>query len=589
MFRLFKKKKFSQEISPDEIFLDARNGLQVRQDTFEDRMEIPVSSRAIVLVGVVVFLFISLALAKAFSLQVMQGEVFAAKSEDNRLVASPLFGLRGVLYDRNGIALVRNVGTTTDTEIAKRTYASFDGMAPVLGFVSYPKKDRSGNYWQTEYVGLDGLEKKYNDVLSGVNGQKIIQVNALGEATDTYITEEPRDGVNLTLTIDGELQDASYKVLRNALREGGFKGGAAVIIDVYTGEVLALVSAPSFPIYALNEEDGTQKLAEAQKDDAKPFLNRATSGLYSPGSTIKPFVALAALQEGIISPYKEIESKGLITIKNPYGGPDTIFRDWKVHGYTDMREAIAVSSDVYFYAVGGGYADQKGLGIAKIDQYLKTFGFADTTGIDLPGETKGLIPTPEWKIKTFNEEWRLGNTYHTSIGQYGFQVTPIQLARSVASIANGGRLVVPHLVQTVVPRVGKEETGYQVSTADLQVIREGMRQTVLSGSSPVLQQAGFPVAAKSGTAEIGVRKGRVHSWMTGYFPYKDPQYAFVVVLENGPVDTSYGAGKTTRDILKWIAEHRPQYAGMERAEVFESEEDLGNQFQSGIEEGVTPL
>lgn len=586
--KFFKKKKHTVEISPDEIFLDAKNISKFNQDNFDGRIETPVSSKAVIAVGIIASIFISIGLVKAFSLQVVQGDSFVKKSENNRIISTPLFGARGILYDRNGVALIRNVGTTTHTEIAKREYATFEGMAPLLGFVSYPKKDKSGRYWQTEYVGLDGLEKKYNDALSGINGKRIVQVDALGETTDIHITEESQDGTNLTLTVDAELQDATYKIIQNAMNEGGFKGGAVVVIDVDTGELIALVSAPSFPLYALNTQDGTKKLAEAQIDESKPFLNRAISGLYSPGSTVKPFMALAALQEDIISPNKQIESRGSITIKNPYGGPDTVFRDWKTHGYTDMREAIAVSSDVYFYSIGGGFGDQKGLGISKIDKYLKIFGFAERTGIDLPGESKGVIPTPEWKLKTFDEEWRLGNTYHTSIGQYGSQVTPIQLARSVASIANGGRLVVPHLVQTITPRVDGVETKYTVSKEDLQIIREGMRQTVLSGSSPVLQQAGFPVAAKSGTAEIGIRKGRVNSWMSGYFPYQNPKYAFVVVLENGPVDTTYGAGKTSRDILKWIAENRPSYAGLSKKEPI-SDEVTSTEPETGIEEGVAPL
>jgi len=586
--KFFKKKKHTVEISPDEIFLDAKNISKFNQDNFDGRIETPVSSKAVIAVGIIASIFISIGLVKAFSLQVVQGDSFVKKSENNRIISTPLFGARGILYDRNGVALIRNVGTTTHTEIAKREYATFEGMAPLLGFVSYPKKDKSGRYWQTEYVGLDGLEKKYNDALSGINGKRIVQVDALGETTDIHITEESQDGTNLTLTVDAELQDATYKIIQNAMNEGGFKGGAVVVIDVDTGELIALVSAPSFPLYALNTPDGTKKLAEAQIDESKPFLNRAISGLYSPGSTVKPFMALAALQEDIISPNKQIESRGSITIKNPYGGPDTVFRDWKAHGYTDMREAIAVSSDVYFYSIGGGFGDQKGLGISKIDKYLKIFGFAERTGIDLPGESKGVIPTPEWKLKTFDEEWRLGNTYHTSIGQYGSQVTPIQLARSVASIANGGRLVVPHLVQTITPRVDGVETKYTVSKEDLQIIREGMRQTVLSGSSPVLQQAGFPVAAKSGTAEIGIRKGRVNSWMSGYFPYQNPKYAFVVVLENGPVDTTYGAGKTSRDILKWIAENRPSYAGLSKKEPI-SDEVTSTEPETGIEEGVAPL
>lgn len=584
--RFFKRKKIPNDISLDEVFLDAKNVSVASQNTFEDRIETPISSGAVIFVGIFATIFLLMGTIKSFSLQIIQGQEFAKKSENNRIVASPIFGTRGILYDRNGIALVRNVGVTTESVIAKREYALFEGMAPIIGLVSYPKKDKFGNFWQTEYVGLDGIEKKYNDVLSGINGKRIIQVNALGEAADIHITEEPRDGTNLTLTIDAELQSAAYKVLRNAMVEGGFKGGSVVILDVDTGEVLSLVSAPSFPLYSLNTEEGEKDLVKAQTDSNKPFLNRAVSGLYSPGSTVKPFMALAALQEEIISPNKQIESKGSITVKNPYGGPDTVFRDWKAHGFTDMREAIAVSSDVYFYTIGGGFGGQVGLGINNIDRYLKKFGFAEKTGIDLPGESKGLIPSPEWKLQTFKEDWRLGNTYHTSIGQYGFQVTPIQLARSVASIANGGKLVVPHLIQIIEPRTSVEESKYSVSSEDLKVIQEGMRQTVVSGSSPVLQQAGFQVAAKSGTAEIGIVKGRVNSWMTGFFPYNKPKYAFAIVLENGPVDTLYGAGKTSRDVLKWIAENRPQYAGMPKKEKVEEPKEAINQ---GLEEGVTPL
>lgn len=586
--KFFNKKRIHRDISLDEVFLDAKKVSMTNQDTFEDRIESPISSRSVILVGICATIFLLVGTMKSFSLQIIQGEEFAKKSENNRIVASPIFGTRGIFYDRNGVALVRNVGVTTDSIIGKREYAAFDGMAPIIGLVSYPKKDKFGNFWQTEYVGLDGLEKKYNDVLSGINGKRIVQVDALGQATDIFVTEQPEDGTNITLTIDAELQDAAYKVLRNAMIEGGFKGGAAVILDVDTGEVLSLVSAPSFPLYSLNTEEGEKDLVKAQTDQSKPFLNRAVSGLYSPGSTVKPFMALAALEEDIISPDKQIESKGSITIKNPYGGPDTVFRDWKVHGFTDMREAIAVSSDVYFYTIGGGFGGQKGLGINNIDSYLKKFGFAEKTGIDLPTESKGVIPTPEWKLETFKEEWRLGNTYHTSIGQYGFQVTPIQLARSVASIANGGRLVVPHLVQIISPNTIVKESKYSVSAEDLKVIREGMRQTVLSGSSPVLQQAGFPVAAKSGTAEIGIVKGRVNSWMTGFFPYEKPKYAFAIVLENGPENTTYGAGKTTKDILRWIAENRPQYAGMPKKETVEEVEQNTNE-TPGIEEVVRPL
>lgn len=558
--KLFNRVKKYQDLSPDEIFLDAKNISRMDHDAFEGHIEKPLAQKNILIIGICICVASGIGMYKLFSLQVVHGNAYALQSERNRLISTPLFGDRGVIYDRNGIALVRNNGSTTPTEIAKREYVSFKGLAPVLGFVSYPKKDSSGKYWQTEYKGIDGIEKKYDSVLSGVNGRRIVEVDALGNTTDIHTTNNPEEGGAVTLTIDAELQDVLYTAIEKAVEEGGFKAGAGVLLDVNTGEVLALVSVPSFQLSLLNTEDGNEALRNAEKDERKPFLNRAIAGLYPPGSTIKPFMALAALAENIISPNKSIESKGFIVVKNRFGGPDTVFRDWKIHGYTDMRQAIAVSSDVYFYAIGGGYGDQKGLGIDRINAYMNKFGFATSTGIDIAGESTGIAPSQEWKQRIFKEAWRLGNTYHTSIGQYGFQVTPLQLAQSVASIANGGTLVVPHIVQNIRPDTGKKERAYFVNKEHMKIVQEGMRLTVTDGSAPGLKNVGFTVAAKTGTAEIGIRKGRVHSWMSGYFPYENPKYSFVIVLENGPVNTSHGAGKVSYTTLRWIAENRPYYA-----------------------------
>lgn len=563
MKSLFFRRKKYDDLSPDEIFLDAKNVSRLDSNSFEGYIEKPLSKRMLSFVAFCIIVGMSLLIGKLFSLQIIEGSVFAERSRNNTFISTPLFGERGAIYDRNGTLLVWNVGSTTLSEVSRRTYASFEGLAPIVGFVKYPQKDSKGNYWRTEYVGVDGVEKIYDDVLRGINGKQIIEVDAFGNQTDTHITNMPVAGDNIILTIDAEIQNALYKEIEKAIEQAGFTAGAGVMMDVETGEVIALVSVPSFSMSLLNNEKGNQALQAANSDPRKPFLDRAISGLYSPGSTVKPFMALAALEEDIISPFKSIESRGFITVRNPFGGPDTIFRDWRVHGYTDMRQAIAVSSDVYFYAIGGGYADQKGMGIANIDKYMRMYGFATTTGIDLPGEAVGIIPNPEWKQRVFKEAWRLGNTYHTSIGQYGFQVSPIQLTRSVASIANGGRLVVPHVVQNVKPKTKKEESSYSISAEDAKVIREGMRLTVTAGSATSLNNVGFEVAAKTGTAEIGVRKGRVHSWMSGYFPYNNPRYAFVIVLENGPTPNSYGAGRVSYEWLRYIAREKPGYVRKE--------------------------
>lgn len=565
---IFKRKYKQVEIAPDEILLDIRNIPNFNTHQFEGRIEQPIKNKTLLLAGVFFTILCGIALYKAVNLQIVRGATFAKKSELNRLRAQPVFANRGIIYDRNGVIIASNTlasSTATSTfqnEPPKRVYADYLGLSHVLGYVSYPKKDASGNYWQDEFIGMDGIEKQYDSVLRGVKGTRVVEVDATGEPLATNITQVPQDGTNITLAIDAKLQDEIYRLLELASHESGFTGGAAAIMDIQTGEMLALVSYPEFDIQTIETDAGKKAYQEALLSKKKPFLDRVVSGLYAPGSTVKPFMALAALTENIIDPNKQIESKGFISIPNPYGGAPTVFRDWKVNGWTDMRRAIAVSSDVYFYSVGGGYLDQKGLGIDRIYKYMTTYGFASKTGIDLPKETSGVVPSQDWKKKIFNEDWLLGDTYHTSIGQYGFQITPIELLRAVAALANGGKLLTPTVQALYEGQKPMVQSTLAISDQDLKVIQEGMRQTVTVGSTQTLQEAGFPVAAKSGTAEIGVAKGKVNSWMTGFFPYPNPQFAFVVVLENGPDHVTRGAGRTATDILRWIYNHTPEYAGL---------------------------
>jgi penicillin-binding protein 2 len=216
-----------------------------------------------------------------------------------------------------------------------------------------------------------------------------------------------------------------------------------------------------------------------------------------------------------------------------------------------MRKALAESSDEYFYQVGGGYMDQPGLGIARIDKYAQMFGFATTTGVDLPGEEYGTIPTPDWKEKVFGEDWLLGDTYHTAIGQYGFQLTPIELARGVAALANGGTLVTPHvLLGLSVP-----SAALAIPPGDLEVIREGMRQGVTQGIGGALAIEGVHVASKSGTAELGVKKDLINSWISGFFPYENPKYVFVVIMEKGSVHNTHGAIFAAREVIEWMRDN----------------------------------
>jgi penicillin-binding protein 2 len=225
-----------------------------------------------------------------------------------------------------------------------------------------------------------------------------------------------------------------------------------------------------------------------------------------------------------------------------------------------MRRAIAVSSDVYFYEIGGGFGNQKGLGVDMIKKYLESFGFTKKTGFDNQKEATGVIPDPTWKAKTFNGEiWRLGDTYNTAIGQYGMQITPIQAVVAVAALANDGKLVTPSILFTATSTVA-ESTKMKGESKNFEVVKEGMRQGVADGGTAAgLNTGAVNVAGKTGTAEIGVKKQSVNSWVIGFWPYEKPKYAFVVVMEKGPATNLMGGTYVMRTLLDWMAVNTPEY------------------------------
>lgn len=550
-----KKSASSHEIAPEDVFLDSQNLSQLNIEQMEGHLERPLGKHVFYMFVGLIIIIIGGFTYRLFAMQVTEAESYKEKADKNHLRSTPIFALRGTITDRNGVLLAWNEAPATTTlEIPKRSYIEEEGFSHVLGYVSYPKKDKGGIFWQEEYIGKDGIEKQYQLLLQGVAGEKVIGVNAMQKIETENTVVDPVHGQNIKLTIDKDVQAKLYERMEALAKRVGFVAGAGVIMDVYTGEVLALVS---YPEYDNNLITNAVTLAEKSQvssdllDKKQVFLNRAVSGLFTPGSTVKPFIAYAALVEGVITPEKQILSTGALVIKNKYGGPDTIFKDWKVHGWTNMQKAIAQSSDEYFYQIGGGYEGQKGLGIARIDEYTKMFGFDTETGIDLPGENNGVIPTPEWKQKVFGEDWLVGNTYHTSIGQYGFQMTPLELIRGVAAIANGGILVTPHIKQGL----ETTQTDLQLDQNALSVIRDGMRHAVTDATVKALDIPGVKVAGKSGTAELGVKKDLVNSWISGYFPYEDPKYAFVVIMEKGSVHNLQGAVFAMRETLEWMRDN----------------------------------
>jgi len=522
MIKFKRRRKIVGGIDPDEIFLDSKNLPNFNTQQFEGRIEKAIPKRSIISLGIFFFSVTVIFLFQLGNLQIVKGEELYKKSENNTLSKQPLFADRGLIYDRNDVLLAWNTWDVTDINkfsSPSRTYTTMGGFSSLLGYVSIPAKDSSGNYWQQDFIGKDGVEKVYNDKIVGKNGVRITEMDVTGKIHGENIVTPSKAGDNLKLAIDSRIQNKMYESISNMATSVNFSGGAGVIMDIKTGELLTLTSYPEYNSTILSAGKDKKTISSYFSDKRKVFLNRSISGLYSPGSIVKPFIGYGALKEEVISPFKQILSNGSISIPNPYF-PDkkSVFKDHGVFGYVDMERALAVSSDVYFYQIGGGFQDKKGLGIANIDKYISLFKIAEKTGVDLSGEKGGVIPTPEWKAKTFKGDiWRVGDTYNTSIGQYGFQVTPIQMAKAVAGIANDGVMYTPHVLHDD-PNFRDKKDVIELDLEKLKVIKSGMRKVVTEGTGMALNLASVEVAAKSGTAQVGLGNTNTNSWIVGFFP-----------------------------------------------------------------------
>ena len=545
------------EIDPDEIFLDSHNLPQFDNSQFEGRLDKPISKVSLVVMLTFFCLVIGVYTVRAWTLQVIDGETYARRSENNRLRHTPIFASRGVIYDRNGVELSWNI-PGVDPYVPIRKYKNEPGLSHVLGYVQYPSKDSAGFYYQEDFLGIDGVEKYFNDKLQGENGLRLIEVDARGKVQSENIVKPPDQGESITLSIDSRVQSKMYTSIQDIATRVGFAGGAGVIIDVTNGEVIAMTSYPEYSSEVMSSKTDVAKVRSYLSSKDKLFLDRAIDGLYAPGSIIKPYMALAALNEKVIDPMKKIESTGSISIPNDYDPKlSTVFKDWKALGWVDMRHAIAMSSDVYFYNIGGGYKDQKGLGISNIDKYMDMFGFGHKIENSFFTGATGVVPSPEWKMKTFDgETWRLGNTYHTAIGQYGFQTSPIQIVRAISAVASKGILRDPSIIIGVDGLIIKD---IDIPQSYFDIVHEGMRLGATIGTGKALNVPYVEFATKTGTAELGVEKSNVNSWVTGFFPYDNPRYAFAIVMEKGSVHNLIGAVAVMKELSDWMSVNTPEY------------------------------
>jgi penicillin-binding protein 2 len=406
-------------------------------------------------------------------------------------------------------------------------------------------------YLFDDVVGKTGLEKTYEDVLRGHFGAKQIEVDSFGKEKKVIAEEPVVKGGNLVLTIDNEMQKKLEQLVADALRKSGLKKAVALIEDPFNGEMLALVSLPSFNNNDFSGSIDAATYDRVNSDPSQPLFNRAVSGEYPSGSTIKPIIAAAALEEKIITPATAFLSVGGIKIDQ------WIFPDWKVggHGITDVRKALAESVNTFFYIIGGGYNDFIGLGAAKMKEYGQKFGLMKKTGIDLPNEKAGFLPDPEWKERVKDERWYVGDTYHMAIGQGDVLATPLQVSNYISVFANGGTLYAPHLVKEIqiedkkkliLPTVLNQNF---ISADSINVVRQGLRQTVTAGSARALNFLPVTVAGKTGTAEWK-SDAPPHAWFTGFAPYDKPEIAITILVEEGKEGSTICV-PIARDFLAW--------------------------------------
>jgi len=578
--------------------LDSKNIPGFDTERFEGRLEFPLSQGILRIMASVFFVIFLFLFFRIFNLQIIQGDYFQKRSANNFLKSVRIAPIRGEIYDRNGELLVWNeptvenaisqnysglnliengssrispasssqesvsakVSNSVDPELAfERKYKSQSGLSLLLGFLGFETEglDKANN--SQFKIGKDGIEKYYNNELKGKPGLRIIEIDSSGNLISENVREKPEAGKKIILSVDAKVNAKFYEILKNISEERGFNGGAGVIMDARNGEILAMTNFPEYDSEILSRGEPRDIINSYLGDSRKPFLNRAASGLYAPGSVIKPLIALAALNENIISPEKIIMTRGSISVPNPYvPGEYAIFKDWKNHGAVDMRRALAVSSDVYFYTIGGGYGNIKGLGVSLIDKYFEMFNFGKITGIGLFNEEKGVIPSPELKEKTSPEDpiWRIGDTYHLSIGQGDFQATPFQMAIFASALANKGKILKPRILKTDLAEIPSVQE-IEIPKEYFKIVQEGMRAAVTEGTASALGNLSVKIAGKTGTAEIG--KKYVNSWFIGFWPYENPRYSITIVLERGPSYNLVGGVSAAHQLLNWMILNAPEY------------------------------
>lgn len=518
---------------------------------------------------------------RLFHLQIINGKQNLQLADGNRIQIKLIHAPRGLIYDRNGKILasnspafrlldqnppaggkkvrlisrdealeleVKNDPRAADLEVDNvRNYPMGEKLAHVLGYVGEISEDQLKasqylDYHPGDRIGKSGIEFQYEKFLRGVDGGEIIEVNSKGSKIRTLRTNAPIPGQNIYLNIDEEAQDKLFKLTKDAAAKVGSCCAAGVAEDPNNGQILALVSLPSFDPNVITRGDDSA-IAEIFSNPNFPILNRSISGTYPPGSTFKIISSLAVLASGKISPGTNFLDNGFIYL-GPYKFTNWYFNEYgRTEGPVDLLKAIQRSNDIYFYEVSRIIGEKSLIDMAR---KLKLGG---KLNIDLPSEETGLIPDDSWKRKTFDQVWYPGDTLHMAIGQGYVLTTPIQILAITSFIAADGILYQPQLVLTNFKP--KTLVSNIISFDKINLVKEGLKLVPKNGGTawPFFTFP-IPTVGKTGTAEYGDPKNKTHAWYTSYAPADDPKIALTVLVEGGGEGSNVSA-PVAKEFYRW--------------------------------------
>ena len=606
-------------------------------------VEVPLGIRPLWYLGTIIFLIGLVVFCRVVFLNWSKGSYYEARAEDNAAQSRITPAPRGIIYDRNGKALVENkaafdavldthlfltntalqsstlgaaqsilgidpatIWTLFDQSAAQefstpvvltenltqtqlvnlqalnlatikiqsdfqRVYPNGPIFSSILGYagrVTQADLAKDAKLSATDFIGKMGIEQFYDQDLRGTPGMNIEFANSRGQVLGQKEQSSPVIGNSVNLTIDSDLQTYFYDAIANELAVLGRQVGIGLIMNPQNGQVLSLVNLPGFDNNVFAQPSGNSAIITSLlTSNEKPLFNRIVSGAYNPGSTIKPLDGIAGLKDGVVTPSRTMFSPGYLMVPNPYNSSTpTKYLDWRYQGTIDLASALAQSSDLYFYVLAGGspaYTTPlindpsdygiNGLGISRLFQWWQTFGLGKKTGIDLPSEVAGFLPTPDWKKSTQGTQWLLGDTYNVAIGQGDLTMTPLQLLSYIDAVANGGKIYRPYLNMSSTPVVNEDLT---YLLPEIQEVQKGMRETVTSplGTAYTMNDLPYPTCAKTGSAQINNNQEE-NALFVGYAPCDNPQIAILILIENSK-QGSLNAVPIAKNVFNWYYQNR---------------------------------